>query len=194
MLLFGTGLTLEHGFYRNPCAAGAMGIHRRKNNGRSVHEALGEYFALPLSIVCHDNWTQLSANGCKLVVDMGKQFNGRNNGYLSASWEKMSLYGWKSRETLAIAIAEAQHYGLVERTRQGGYKRPNFYALTWWRIHPDPDGKHGPLDCQPTARPSGLWKEKRDKFQQPDWVRQKRQRDRQRGRSTEEETAISVTR
>jgi hypothetical protein len=114
-----------------------------------------------------------------LIVDLGKQFDGKNNGYLSCAWEVMQKHGWRSRETLAIATAEVQHYGLVERTRQGGMNRPSLYALTWWKIDSRTDDL---LDCSSTLRPSGAWKEKHAKFDTPDWVKAKRERDRERAK------------
>lgn len=165
-----------------------MGIDRkRKAKGKSDYATLGRFFALPLDILHHENWTRLSPHGCKLVVDLGKQFDGKNNGYLSCAWEVMQKQGWKSRETLTIATAEAQHYGLIERTRQGGMNRPSLYALTWWKINSRQDD---PLDCSSTLRPSGTWKEKRAKFETPDWVKAKRERDRDRERAKRSISAV----
>ena len=109
----------------------------------------------------------MKAPALKLVLDLGSQYTGFNNGYLCPAWELMRNRGWRSRETLFIAIAEAEHFGMIVRTRQGGRNRASLYALTWWQIH----GKDGdPLDLRPTTSPAHEWKQDRPVFQLPDWI------------------------
>jgi hypothetical protein len=110
-------------------------------------------------------------------MDLARQYSGFNNGYLCAAWELMRAVGWRSRETLDIAVAECEHYCIIERTRQGGRNRPNLYALTWWPIHARKDD---PLDLRATTSPSNAWKDTRAIFELPDWIVAKRARDRQR--------------
>lgn len=121
----------------------------------------GYAFVIPYSLLRHENLRRASGHAVKLVLDLGTQYSGLNNGYLCAAWELMRQTGWKSRETLYFAIAEAEHYRLIQKTRQGGRNRPNLYALTWWPIHSKDDN---PLDEAATTSPSNAWKESRPPF------------------------------
>lgn len=146
-----------------------------KNNRSTAwkHVDGGHAFIIPLTLLRHPKWVWVSAHCNKLVLDLGRQYSGFNNGYLLACWEKMREQGWRSRETLALAIAEAEHYKLIERTRRGGRNRPNRYALTWWPIHNKDDD---PLDCAPSLAPSNAWKEETGRFEVPRKIQERRQR------------------
>jgi hypothetical protein len=120
----------------------------------------GYAFVVPYTLLRHDNWRRMSPYACKLVMDLGRQYSGFNNGWLCAAWELMRNVGWRSRETLFFAIAEAEHYRVIVKTRQGGRNRPNLYGLTWWRIH----AKDGESDVVATLSPSNAWKETRPVF------------------------------
>ena len=74
---------------------------------------------------------------------------------------------------LFLAIAEAEHYKIIVKTRQGGRNKSNLYGLTWWQIHTKQDN---PLDRGPTLEPSNAWKETQPDFEVPDWVVAKRKR------------------
>jgi hypothetical protein len=100
------------------------------------------------------NYRALSAHAVKLLNDLGLQFRGANNGDLSAAWKIMQLRGWRSRDTLGRALAELLHFGLIEKTRQGGLNHCSLYALTWHAI----DECHRKLDVSATRVASGLWK------------------------------------
>lgn len=127
---------------------------RRKAKGRLD---CGPFFALPHSIIFCSNYRALSAHAVKLLNDLGGQYHGYNNGDLSAAWSLMSERGWKSRETLGRALAELLHFGMIEKTRQGGLNRCSLYGLTWLPIHEC----RGKLDCSATRVASRLWKEKK---------------------------------
>jgi hypothetical protein len=56
---------MERRFYRILRAAeSSVGIDRkRKSKGKSEYSKLGRFFALPLDILHHENWTRLSPHG-----------------------------------------------------------------------------------------------------------------------------------
>lgn len=124
---------------------------RRKHKGRSES---GGFFALPHAVMNSPNYRALSAQAVKLLNDLGGQFRGSNNGDLGSAWKVMQPRGWKSRDTLGRALAELLHFGMIEKTRQGGLNCCSLYALTWWAI----DECTGKLDVLLTRVPSGLWK------------------------------------
>ena len=138
-----------------------MARTRRKIMGRAES---GGYLALPHAVLASVNYRMLSAHAVKLLCDLGSQFKGSNNGDLCATWSLMHARGWKSRDTLGHALAELLHFGLIERTRQGGMHQCNLYALTWHAI----DDCKGKLDCAPTREASGKWRQPQAAMPKPE--------------------------
>lgn len=124
---------------------------RRKITGRTES---GSYFAQPHAVMASPNYLALSPHARMLLNDLGLQFRGANNGDLSAAWKIMQPRGWRSRDTLGRALAELLHFGLIEKTRQGGLNHCSLYALTWLAI----DECRNKLDVPATRVASGLWK------------------------------------
>jgi len=126
--------------------------NRRKETGRRES---GSYLALPHAVLDSPALLNLRPAAVKLLLDIGAQFRGTNNGDLCAAWSLMKYRGWKSRQTLADALRELREFGLIQTTRQGGKHRASLYALTWHAI----DYCDGKLDTGPTRAPSGLWRQ-----------------------------------
>lgn len=93
----------------------------------------GERFlALPHGVLDSAAFRGLSAYAKALLIDIGRQYMGSNNGALLCSRRKMAEYGWKSADTLTKAKQELLDANLLFQTVQG--HRPNkasWYALTW---------------------------------------------------------------
>ena len=128
-----------------------MSQSRRKIMGRAE---TGGYLKLPHAVMESPNYRALSPHARMLLNDLGLQFRGANNGDLSAAWKILHPRGWRSRDTLGRALAELLHYGLIEKTRQGGLNHCSLYALTWLAI----DECRNKLDVSATRVASGLWK------------------------------------
>jgi hypothetical protein len=96
----------------------------------------------------------LSHMAAHLLDNLTAQFNGTNNGDLSAAPKIMKLYGWNSQGSIHKALAELLALGFIEQTRQGGKNQCSLYAVTWHPI----DECNGKLDVQPTKVASNLWK------------------------------------
>lgn len=115
---------------------------------------------------------QLTRTARALLVDMAMQFDGKNNGNLSAAPKIMSAYGWHSRGTLDAALTELIAEGFIEVTRQGGRNRASLYALTWKGIDA------GPHDAPPSPVPSRLFlpenEHRRDERHRRRWREQQR--------------------
>lgn len=126
-------------------------LTRQKIKGRKER---GSYFGFPHAVMDSDNYLQLSAQAVKLLNDLGRQYNGHNNGDLCATWSMMEKRGWKSRSTLYKALKELLYYGLIILSKQGGKHAPSLYALTWQAV----DECKGKLDIKETVIPSGDWK------------------------------------
>ena len=124
-----------------------------KAKGRSES---GRFVKLPHRCLEHENFTRLTPKAIKLFIDLLFQYNGHNNGDLTAAFTIMQKRGWKSKETLRLAIDELLHFGWIILTRIGGLNRnPNLYALT---IHAIDECK-GKLDVKPTVTAPGNWKQ-----------------------------------
>ena len=131
----------------------------------------GSAFIMPMALLNHPNFMRIGPHTSKLVLDLGRQYSGLNNGYLCPAWELMRKQGWRSRETLAVAIAELEHYRLIVKTRQGGRNCANLYAFTWWRIHALPDKA---LDVIATVAPANDWLQVQPDFVTPEWLARSR--------------------
>ena len=118
------------------------------------------FFAIPYNILQTQNFIRLSGNAIKLLVDLGMQYNGSNNGDLCATWSTMKKRGWKSKSTLYHSIQELVHYGLIEKSSQGGRHKPTLYCLTWKNVNLC-DNK---LDIRPTNAPLAHWVVQKDDF------------------------------
>jgi len=79
----------------------------------------GRFLALPYAVLTSTAYLSLSPHGIKLLIDLGAQYNGSNNGDLSAAWKLMRPRGWRSEETLAKAKKELLRTQLIVETRKG---------------------------------------------------------------------------
>jgi hypothetical protein len=99
----------------------------------------------------------LSPHAVKLLIDLGAQYRGDNNGDLCAAWKVMRARRWRSEATLAKAKRELIDSGLIVETRKGA--RPNkasLYALTWFAL----DHCGGKLDIGPGGFAYGAFRER----------------------------------
>lgn len=124
---------------------------RRRLTGRNP---LGPFLRLPKDLMAHENFRLLSPRATKLLVDIGFQYNGKNNGDLSAPLSAMKTRGWNSSDQLFKARKELVSRGLILVARQGGLNLPTLYALTWFPI----DECAGKLDVQSTRVASNDWR------------------------------------
>lgn len=97
----------------------------------------------------------LSGNAVKLLAYLMAQYNGYNNGDLSATdKEAIEAGAFKSTATLAKAKRELLESGLITVSRQGGKNQCTLYALTFLAI----DDCGGKLDMGETRRAPDDWK------------------------------------
>jgi len=132
-----------------------MSVRPDKRLRRTGRSTSGRFIALPDNMTSSDAWGALSGNAVKLIVEIARQFDGKNNGDLSAPWSKMKRRGFRSKSTLYEATKEASDAGFIIATRLGGRHRLcTLYAITWKPVD-DCKGKHG----HPTESvASNLWK------------------------------------
>ena len=128
-----------------------MADKRAKHKGR---KGSGPYLGILHSMIDSPAYISLSSWSAKLIMDLGRQYTGFNNGDLCAPYSLMQHRGWNSPSTLNKALKELQDKGFITLTRQGGRNRCNLYAVTWAKI----DECKGKLDVKPTSAPSNTWK------------------------------------
>lgn len=117
-----------------------MTRERWKVKGR--RDAKARFALIPAEVIHSANWAQASKPCRALLADMAVQYSGHNNGDLTASITVMGPLGWESPDTLVANIREAEHYGFLVKTKQGGLGiGPNLYALGWQRIDACRDAK-----------------------------------------------------
>lgn len=120
---------------------------------KQKHKINGAFIPLPRSILLHANFHSLSGKALKLLMVLGADYNGRNNGDLHATWETAKKYGFRSKSTLNEAKKELQEKGFIVETRKGGF--PNkcaLFALTWLPFDSNPK-----LDMTANGFPLRAW-------------------------------------
>ncbi|WP_158219809.1 hypothetical protein [Ideonella sp. A 288] len=118
----------------------------RRHTGKQRGGGFGEHFVgIPRSAYNSPLFIALSPWAVKLLVDLGAQYTGHNNGDLAAAWKLMHPRGWNSETTLNKAKKELLAAGFIVEMRKG--RRPNLcslYALTWRPLNPSPKHDFGP--------------------------------------------------
>lgn len=105
-------------------------------------------------LIDSENYRSLSPRAVKLLVDVLRFYNRRNNGDIAITPSLMKPMGWTSNDQLGKAIIELEHYGFLKKSRQGGRHLCNLYALTFYAVD-ECDGKH---ELPPSSTPTNEWR------------------------------------
>lgn len=120
------------------------------------------FLALPHHMLEPAEYRALSTRAKALLVDIGSQYRGRNNGKLIASWTFMNKRGWRSKEALFKARAELEQAGFIAVTARFGRlsKRPTCYCITWKEVdEAEPSGDVAASKVKPN-----LWKHRNRRY------------------------------
>ena len=104
--------------------------HRRKTKtgGRG-------HIQIPHLVMNSNDYRNLPANAVKLLNALIYQYRGRNNGDLTAAFNYMRDFGFRSKVTLHRALTQLLDARLIIRTREGRFMNPGgkcaLFALTW---------------------------------------------------------------
>lgn len=106
--------------------------------------------------IVHDseNYARLPPRAVKLLLDVLRFYNGRNNGDISITWSTMRPLGWKSKDQLQKATIELEHHGFIKKSRQGGRHLCSLYALTFFSVD-ECGGKH---ELTPSSSATNEWR------------------------------------
>ncbi len=105
------------------------------------------FFQLPHRLLDLPAYINLPHTSKSLLMDIGRQFNGRNNGDFCVTLKIMRNRGWNSNSTMRNALNALIDAKLVMQTRQGWLGRCSLYAVTWLPINECA----GKLDVSPTV-------------------------------------------
>ena len=124
---------------------------RIKVQGRRI---TGRFIGLPHVVVKNKDYIELSYKSKALLIDLMLQYNGKNNGDLTAALAILRDRGWKRQATVGEAVKELIDANLIIRTREGQFRNPfsrcALYAITW---QPIDDCKDKDLNVNPTTTP-----------------------------------------
>ena len=136
-----------------------MPINNNKKRAKGItakgRKLTSTFSALPHHVQDSETFISLSNKAVRLLLNMLRYFNGRNNGDIACTFSMMSKRGWKSDQHMRKARDELIEKGFLVCTRVGDRRRPNLYAFTWLGI----DECGGKLDASPNAVPLNLWKD-----------------------------------
>lgn len=122
----------------------------------------GTFFRVPTAVLLSAAYRSLPMRAKALLLDLGAQYTGFNNGHQSAAFRLMKPQGWTSKQTLQAALQDLFGKGLIELTRQGGRNRCSLVGFTWMPIDRGPAGVW--LDVPETKVASGLWRRRSDEM------------------------------
>jgi hypothetical protein len=146
-----------------------MTRERWKVKGRADRKK--RFALIPAEVIDSENWAQSSKPCRALVVEVAAQYSGHNNGDLTASVSRLQKQGWRSRDTLKALRHEAEHYGLLVQTKQGGlHLGPTLLALGWQRIDACNDARTGACKLDDPGIVGvipGGWRTPQSKFRRP---------------------------
>ena len=138
-----------------------MGLSRSKSKGRRNGQT---FLAIPHRLLNHENYHSLSLKAKAMMIELGSQYNGKNNGDLCATRKTLEPRGWKSNDVITSSLKELANLGFIILTRQGGRKTPNLYAITWQPIN----YCGGKLDVPETKTALNHWADKNRIIAPPD--------------------------
>lgn len=103
-----------------------MSAVKRKKGSR-------RFIGIPYNVAATRQFCNLKPLELKLLVELAFQYNGSNNGNLTAAHASLKERGWTSSGSLHKALKGLLSKGWVMVTRQGWKRRgrPTLLALTW---------------------------------------------------------------
>jgi hypothetical protein len=114
----------------------------------------GGFLAIPKAVLHSPKFRLLSSTAVKLLLDIGSQYDGKNNGDLSAAWKIMSGRGWRSEATLQRGKKELLEAGFIDETRKGHLpNKCSLYGLTFHPLNSNPKFDFGAVQ----RFASGAW-------------------------------------
>ncbi|MEY8238833.1 MAG: hypothetical protein RPT25_00650 [Cycloclasticus sp.] len=91
------------------------------------------YVGIPFNVLKSEMGRTITAIEMKLIIHLGLQYNGNNNGMMSPTFSLMKEYGWSSTSTLYKARKGLEHKGFIITTKIGKKVKGDctLVAFTW---------------------------------------------------------------
>lgn len=108
-----------------------MGRDRTERRKRSA-SGLGRFVALPHVVIDSPAYRSLSFRARALLVDVARQYDGKNNGSLACTPKYLRPLGWRSNDGITKGLHELLERRLLVETRKGRFpSTAAWYALNW---------------------------------------------------------------
>ena len=116
------------------------------------------FVGIPHKIASTDKFAKLKGNELKLLIELLRQFNGRNNGNLTTAESILSKRGWAA-SSIYYASTGLQRQGWIVITRQGWKVRgmATLVAITWEGIDDPPKGVKNDEGISVSPVPLSYW-------------------------------------
>lgn len=102
--------------------------NRRKITGRQSSDT---FVRLPHSMMRHPSFFSLSGAAMKMLLFLASQYNGRNNGDLSATKSMVEAANVCAASKSKELLGQLEEAGFIVQTRHGIKKQCHLYAVTW---------------------------------------------------------------
>lgn len=112
------------------------------------------FIQLPHYMLKSSQFRAMGGSALKLLMFLADQYNGKNNGDLSATKDMVEGTGVCAPSKVHTLLLELEAAGFIVKTRHGTKKLCNLYALTWCSID-ECDGKSLEIASGP---PRNDWK------------------------------------
>jgi len=99
----------------------------------------GGLCSIPKHVINGPDCVALNHATHRMLMSLIAEYNGKNNGDLSAAKSVISKYGFNSADTISRSINELLSHGLIVKTRSGyagpdGRRLCSLFAVTWLPI------------------------------------------------------------
>lgn len=105
--------------------------NRRKITGRQPSDT---FVRLPHSMMRHPSFFALGGAAMKMLLFLASQYNGRNNGDLSATKAMVEAASVCAASKSKELLGQLEEAGFIVQTRHGIKKQCHLYAVTWLGI------------------------------------------------------------
>ncbi|WP_182531941.1 hypothetical protein [Dokdonella fugitiva] len=126
---------------------------KKRGTLKGRRSGMPPFVAIPHYVIDSEEFRALSGSTVKLIVELLRQFNGKNNGLLCTALLRRHRH-WGVQK-LVRCTREAEEAQFLLRTKQGGMRiGATFHALTWLPL----DECDGRIDYPAEKVPSHAWR------------------------------------
>ena len=115
-----------------------------KNYYRKKGRSFGRFASIPFSILNSDAFSVLKPASVSVYVNMFRQYNGHNNGYIVYSCRQAAIWANVSANTASRALKQLQEVGLIKCTVKSTFNNRKKLASEWAFTHEPTVGSKTP--------------------------------------------------